>query len=330
MNNATHLDHQTDIKHKWYVKFNELNGIVIKVSARPINQPETFQPGVSIIETTNEIAGKIIQGTFPKKWARMVWDVILEEWKMSTETDVLHIQEIGIGIHKVVGKNPNNNDVYVRVFKDTNTVEVSVNIQNIKRSMNMGEISSISKNGDSLLNFYFCEKDNPDRLLQTVEIDPQLLISRKKLVFDIDQDIEWDSVSVFTRKLFTSYGIEYHQSKSELNNIFSGEQLLQRVTNAHINAHLTIVRDQENIKVLNNITEEKRYTIDSLKRIMFIVCDGHVDRPVGAFGIPGESLREQKPVDIKIKFDWPQRPVILYKSNTLLVNYLGEQHAQSR
>lgn len=328
MHNEQHLEYLTKHNSKWWVKFNKINGIILKVSAREIPEPDEYQENISIASTSNELIGQVIKRTLPKKWVRMVYDVVNEVWEPATETTTLHIEDRGISILKVTGKNPNNNDIYINVFKDTNTVEIKANRLHIQRSLNISQIDNISSSDSSLVNFYICAKHNPDRLLHVIEIDPITLIKERQLRFTIDKDIDWDNVSFFTRPMFTSYGIEYYNVSQNLNKQFVSDRLLQTVSFNDVEPHLTIVKSEGGVKILNRTTEDTSYTTASVNKIMFLVCDGHIDKPIGAFGVSGDKLREVIDVDIKTKFKWPEKPLIVYKSNTLSVNYVGETDAQ--
>ena len=329
MHSEQHLEYLTKNKPTWWVKFNTVNGIILKVSARAIKKPDEYQEGIGITSTSNDLIGQIIKRTLPKKWVRMVYDIVNEDWGPATETDTQQMQDRGIKIVEVTGKNPNSNDIYINVFKDENRVDIKANILHIQRSLNIGEINNISISDSSLVNFFICAKHNPDRLLHVIDVDPIALIKQKQLSFTIEQDIDWDNVSFFTRKMFTSYGIEYYDISRTLDVSFVQDRLLQTVSNNDVEPHLSIVKTPTGVRILNKITRDTSYTTASINNLTFLVCDGHIDRPVGAFGIPGETLREVKDVDIKTNFKWPDTPLIVYKSNTLSTNYLGETDAQS-
>jgi len=328
MHSERHLEYLTKHESKWWVKFNEINGIILKVSAREIPKPAEYQEGIGITSTSNDLIGQVIKRTLPKKWVRMVYDVVNEDWEPATETDTLQMQDRGIEIVEVTGKNPNNNDIYINVFRDLNRVDIKANLLHIQRSLNIGQINNISISESSLVNFFICAKHNPDRLLHVIDIDPIALIKQKQLSFDIEQDIDWDNVSFFTRKMFTSYGIEYYNYSKSAGSNFVTDRLLQTVSNNDVEPHLSIIKTPDGVRILNRITKDTSYTTTSVNKIMFLVCDGHIDKPIGAFGVPGDTLRQVVDVDIKTNFKWPDNPLIVYKSNTLSTNYIGETDGQ--
>ena len=89
-------------------------------------------------------------------------------------------------------------------------------------------------------------------------------------------------------------------------------------------------RSNININVVDNIlhidsdiSDKELYYFEGKNKLRFVVCDGSIDKLVGAFEVTSGQLL-QKNSTLSIGFDWPSKPILLYRNNYITVNTHGE------
>ena len=79
--------------------------------------------------------------------------------------------------------------------------------------------------------------------------------------------------------------------------------------------------------VTSKLNESQMYYFKGQTRLKIIVCDADADNFVGAFEIPTEVL-VQKQSSTETTFDWPAKPILIYKNNYVTIN-TGDIHEQN-
>jgi hypothetical protein len=271
----------------------------------------------------------LIKGTLALKACSVVWDVENEIWDIDLKTDVLSINHVNSNfLFNIKEKPATDADVFIRVYKNEHIVEVSVNIENIKKSMNLTAINEIANKENTLLNLYFTKKNDPDYLMQSIEVDPLLLFRRKSAQFRLLLD--WDDVSLFTRQIFKNYSLEIFERYIPTMVTENKNTLLQQAITSDRDAHLCITASGNTINIHSNIDAKQDYLLDKDRYVdsmlKFLVCDESIDNFVGAFEVPSHKIINEDDVSIDVDFDIPLNPLFIFKNKHMAVNFTGDSN----
>ena len=317
----------TDYKPKYFVKFNSQSGKVLQVARRDIT--DTGNEVELVIESDNPVVGEVISGKRSKRSLGALYDVEHNQWNIGEKSNRLVLRELSKRILEIENKPNPGVDIGVKVYKEDKSLEINANYSNIKRNMNLSDISEISKSSDvDLLNLYFTKKGDPDYLIDSIQVDPTILLRNKKLKYRLPDDItkhaDLENISIFTRPIFHEYGFQVLDKIVKSDEYLEKKQVLQIAGNEG-DCHVIIVKHGSNIKIQSFVSDSSD-TINVQDGVRFIVCSNHIDMPVGTFVLDAEDLYTQYQTMFELDFIWPQNPVIVYRSKGLVVNYLGETH----
>ena len=141
----------TDYKPKYFVKFNSQSGKVLQVARRDIT--DTGNEVELVVESDNPVVGEVISGKRSKRSLGALYDVEHNQWNIGEKSSRLVLRELSKRILEIENKPNPGVDIGVKVYKEDKSLEINANYSNIKRNMNLSDISEISKSSDvDLLN----------------------------------------------------------------------------------------------------------------------------------------------------------------------------------
>jgi len=324
MNNKRIIDSKpSDIKRTWFVKFNEKSGKTLRVSGKSMK--EDPHNGILVTETQNqELVSGLTSGKIDKSIIGIIWDPVNEKYDLGKKSNTLQIRELDNRLLKITDSNPTAKDIYIQFYKDPGILDISIDIRVVQQHFNLGDIHEISNTSSHLLDLYFTRRNDPDWLIKAVKIDPVLLFRHSRISIDISEIIDIldiDNMSVFTRPIFHSYGIEFNNKYVETDYSSSKRKLLQ-LSHTEGNAHLYITEvEPGKIKIISDIRPSLSYIFRGIEEQQFLVTDGTPDNIVGGFSLDVQSLLSKKEIYRDLYFKWPEQPTILYKNHFLNVKH---------
>ncbi len=321
----------TDYNPSYYVKFNSNTGKILQMSMTPI--PDEEEEDIIVIETYNSMAREVLSGKRSRRTIGPVFDIENRTWDIGAKSNVLIIKELSSRLLEVTNEKANTNvDIGIQLFKENLQLEIVANYHVIKKNMNLADIADISKSSDnSLLNLYFTKKGDPDYLIESVQVDPMILLHNRKLKYSLSSDItkhaDLDNISIFTRPIFHSYGLQVLDRLVESDYYMNKQQVLQ-VAGTSDTCHVMIMNHGDTVKIQSFVVEMDN-TAPRTKNVRFVVCDGEIDAPVGSFLVSTPSLYSGESFEVDIDFKWPRQPLIVYRSKGLVANYLGDTYGRT-
>jgi hypothetical protein len=309
-------------KHLWWIKFDQETGKIFRISPKPLKEDKHRR----VVASHNTLCKDIVAGKLAVRDCGMIWDMSQETWDIDKKSDVLVLKELGSQLLQIPHANPFACDIFVRIYKKQNVIEISVDAKNIKNSMNLSDINQIANTEHTLLNLYFTRKNDPDYLIESVEVDPVLLFKKKKIRFKVDtitKHADWDNISIFTRPIFKNYGFEIQDTIIESDYNRNIKTILQRATSVE-DAHIYLSVKDQLVTLNSTITIEQDYLVAGQKDLKFLVCDSIIDNIVGGFGVSSQDIVNMGRINVCIDFEWPKNALVVYKNKQLLVSYVGE------
>ncbi len=317
----------TEYKQKYYVKFNSNSGKILQLSmARLVEEPEEH---ILVVESEDDLIRKVLTGEVSRRAIGPVFDVENETWTVGEKSKTLVLKELTKRLLRIENKPNPNVDISIKVYKADKTIEIKANYGIIRKNMNLADIADISKSKDSgLLNLYFTRKNDPDYLIDSIQVDPMILLRNQKLRYRLPEDItkhtQIDNISIFTRPIFHKYSLQVLDKVVKSDYYMDKMQPLQ-VAHKVEECHIALLRDGTKLR-LQSFISQMDTTIVGSDFTRFLVCDEHIDNPVGVFDVAREDLLSGKTHDIDLEFNWPKKPLIIYKARGLVTSYLGDTY----
>jgi len=310
-------------KRKYYILFDQKTGKIKRIS----NSAQQVPHGMMQTQSWNPICKHIIKGTQSIKKYGMIWDIQEEKYDIDYRSTTLMIESIDNKLQPFSTEvDPTVSEMFVKVLYEDNQVLVEVNKDNIKNIKNLSDITEISTSENKLLDIFITKKLDPDYLIDIVEVDPLTLFKNGKQLIELNSDIstkvDWSNISLYSKSVFNNYGWTLQSSLNKNQQFLGTKRVLQRNTVADkSNININVV---DNIlHIGSDISENELYYFEGKNKLRFVVCDGSIDKLVGAFELTSGQLLQRNST-LSVGFDWPSKPILLYKNNYITVNTNGE------
>lgn len=309
---------------KWYIRFDKETGRILGIGPR---QFSIIDDKHDVIETTNPVCRELIGRKKNISKYAVHWDEVNNVFDIDIKSSVIDLKTIGDKLNQFnVGVNPSLCDLFMKIIRNTNKIVLTVNFMAIRQTLNLGQISSMKNEYTNLLDLYVCKKNDPDRLIGIVPINAIALFTEHRLSINVPKDIlkhinSWDDISVFTKPVFKTYGLEFTDVDSE----YGKNKKLHKIANATDASHI-------NMYVLNNkliidslVENDNKYYFDNKDTLQMHVSDKHIDNYVTTLTVSTEKLLNNK-IEIDLPSNWPKHPIFTFKNTELTVNYYGENN----
>jgi hypothetical protein len=310
---------------QWNVRFNPESGRILGISPQPFKQVNDNEQVVSV---TNNVCGELISGKKNMRRYAVHWDSINDRWDIDVKSDTLVLEIKGNELNQFTeGAHPVNSDVYVQVIRKENILRIKINLLTIRDSLNLGQINSIKNESPDILDLYVCRKNNPDYLVGIIPIDALELFNNRILHIDVPKNIvehinSWDDISIFTKPVFKTYGIEFTDLSAES---IQDHSKKHQISNSTLDAHINMYTLNDNLIIDNKITENMIHYFNNKKYMQFHVSDSHIDNYVTTLNVSVANLLYDDKTRLDLPANWPANPVIAFAETQLAVNYIMEK-----
>ena len=314
---------QNDNLRSYFVVFDTHSGKIHKINNSYV---ETINNAHTQIETVNSVCNDIIKGKKSLKKYGMVWDIVNEKWDIGKRSTTLIIESTH---NKLIpfDKNidPSTAEIFVKVFYDANKIVVEANRENITSIKNLSDITEISTTETNLLDIYVTRKNDPDYLINTINVDPLTLFKRGRqnifLKDSLSTHVDWENISLYAKSVFNTYGWSVQSINTRAALTGTHKVVQQSNVEDSFNININVVDNVMNIE--SKLTLAENYFFGGRNKMRFVVCNNHIDNLVGAFEVSTEQLLQDTST-VNINFKWPDNPILLYKNNYLAVSTHGE------
>jgi len=198
--------------HNFYVYFDEWSGEITAISNKVREQ--LHDP---YLKTTDPVVMDLMKGV--KNTKKYVVADLVDGFKLVEKKNYLRIKQAENYLSKLPKVKPTvNKDLNVVLYLSDYKVEVNVStdlIYQLTGKVNSSEVKIQRDNAYEKIVLYIVEKNNPIRLLETIEIDPVDLIEKGYILFDFSNlrnTIALADIDVLTRRIFRSYGLKIKQN----------------------------------------------------------------------------------------------------------------------
>ena len=308
---------------KWYIRFNKLSGRILSIGPRPLS---VINDKEEVAITDNQICKELITGRRNMSKFAVHWDEVNDKWEVDVKSSVIDLKTNGNKLNQFVeGINPSACDLYAKVIRTLNRITLKVNFMTIRDTLNLGQISSIKNEQTTLLDLYICKKNDPDQLIGIIPIDAVTLFKRHSISVTVPANIlrhinSWDEVTIFSKPVFKTYGIEFTDVNSNAND------KLHRTINTSGSSHINMYVLSNKLIIDSLLNEDTKHYLGNTKNLKMHVSNKNVDNYVTTLTLDTETLLMNKKLEIDLPGNWPSDPVFTFKNTELTVKYTKEQN----
>lgn len=297
----------------------DTNGKIRKINSSP---SELKDESLTQVESTNPICKKLIKGNTSLKKYGVIWDIVNEKWEIDRIDTRLTLKTIATS--KIIQFDHNidkkSAEIFVSIYTSDNTVVVYANKDRIKGMRNLTDIQEISTN--KTLDIFVTKKNDPDYLLTVLKLDPLTLFVKGSQVINLDTNIiehvDWNNISMYTKPVFNNYGCtligqKYTETGPVANTILQSQNAKDKdIININVVDNVLYVK--------SHLASDRDYYFGDYRYLKVLVCDNSPDKLVGSLDLPVDKLLSNKNYNTTIYFNWPKKPLLLYKNNYITIS----------
>jgi hypothetical protein len=305
----------------WWVRFNEHSGKILGISKKPIIESDKY----TILETKNKLCLDVLKHGSRNYVVR--WDPVSNGWELGDTHSRLYLTNYDFPFTDVSISEPLGASIQFQVSLSTNELYMYVDKEQVKAEFNLSEISSLVYDENKrYFDLYITTKNNPDRLLSTINVDTEQLFREGYMVYNLSTVTRWTNIkdiSIFVKKVFKKYSLEFLEHVVEVD--VDSSTPLDVIAGPSKESHITILKKNERqILILFNSEETQKFKLRALKHLKILVSDAKIDNVVGAFSIDTIHLVQYSSYLLDLDFNFPDEPVMIYRNKQISINYKGE------
>jgi hypothetical protein len=310
---------------QWNIRFNPESGRILGISPQPFKQVNDNEQVVSV---TNNVCRELVSGKKNMRKYSMHWDSIDNQWDIDVKSDTLVLEIKGNKLNQFTqGTHPEKNDVFVQVIRNENILRIKINLLTIRRSLNLGQINNIKNENPDILDLYVCRKNNPDYLIGVIPVDAIELFNKYVIYIDVPKNIiehinSWDDISIFTKPVFKTYGIEFTDMSADS---IQDHNKKHQVSNSSLDAHINMYTLNDNLIIDSKLDKDMMHYFNNKRYMQFHVSDSHIDNYVTTLNVSVAKLLYYNKVKLDLPANWPANPLIAFAETRLAVNYITEK-----
>lgn len=307
----------------WYIRFDKETGRILAVGPRTFS---IVNDNHAVIESTNQVCRDLVSGSRNMTKYAVHWDEVNSTWDVDVKSSVIELKTIGDKLNQFkVAENPSLCDLFIKIIRNTNKIALNVNFMSIRQTLNLGQINSIKNEYTNLLDLYICKRNDPDRLIGVVPIDAIKLFTKHRLSINVPADIlkhinSWDDISVFTKPVFKTYGLEFTDVDEHGEN-----KKLHKVTNTTDTSHINMYVLNNKLIIDSSINKDNKYYFGNKNTLQMHVSNKYIDNYITTLTVSTDRLLNNK-IEIDLPSNWPKDPIFAFKNTELTVNYYGEKN----
>jgi len=297
----TLLTNKTERKEptKWCVYFDEETGDVITVTSKP---HESVQ--YPYLKTTSDYARKVLMGIEdPRKFA--VVD-LSEGHKLIERGDVLRLREAENYLTRIPINNNLTHDVNIIFYVNSWKMEVNFSQETLYKMTGRRKFRDIKINPEKegrydKITLFLIKENDPNFLIDTIEVDPAELIVNGYLLFDMSSlrnVCGLGEVHVMTKKIFKHYGVKRksHFGQADFISRLSKRrnEAVIKEQNQDITTTFTVIkRDNDQYYLKSNFENPHESKIFN-DMILYLISKNNPNQLLGYVQVPIDEIGYQK------------------------------------
>ena len=332
MNNETilkPLPSREKSSRTWWVLFNKINGKISTISPRKINQGVIKNDDELIAEVNNPVCKDILKGKKNKNKYSVLWDFKNECWNLDIKSTTLVIRPNDNKLTPIDIGNPKEAcDIHITFFRQDFTLLISANLKNIAETMNLADIGFISTSENKLLDLFITKRNDPDYLVHIVPVNPEELLNQQRILVKLPQEInkviDWDNISIYTKPVFKTYGLDVYNGSGLQDSESRNKRVLHVGNFTRESSDINIYIHNEELYIDSKLTDTQMSYFGGKTKFNILVCDQEIDNLIGNLELNVSTLCGRKEYKLPIPKNWPKTPLLVHRNKKIKVSYTGD------
>lgn len=201
-----------DTPTEYYVYYNTWNGEISRISTTL--EEDNKEP---YVVTEDVAAAKILSGKIQiSDFIVSFVDDNSNDLSFMKKDNVLRLRSSELRLHQIPKAPLADWDIKLQIYKQSHKLQVEINPASIKKLTSFTYKKHLEISKDSDLTLYVIKHNNPEFLIDTIEIDPVELLENGNIIYDISTVTKYttyDDIGFITRRCFKNYYLEVLDSK---------------------------------------------------------------------------------------------------------------------
>jgi hypothetical protein len=192
-------------KKQFYVFYDEWTGAIIQIAS--IEQDDSDNP---YLLTDSYLAENILRGYENEKDYIVSFDDT-NELTLVKKDNIVRLRSSETNLHQLAKVKKDDWDIRVLVYAANNKLVIEVNPLSIRKLSNMTFNKKIIIDDNNDLSLYIVKHNNPDYLIDTIDVDAQELLDNGNIIYDITsirKHVSLADLGFLTRRCFKNYYLD--------------------------------------------------------------------------------------------------------------------------
>lgn len=288
---------------KFYVYYNDWTGQIVSVGRREIEDAKA-----PFIVTDDPVAQRIMSGEANEHYYTVAM-TRNDEFEIMEKDETVRLRELEEELFEVPRVKLENWDVRAKIYTKNKKIVFEINDNSLRRLSSFKLRRDLKVESEHSLQFFITERNNPDKLIETVDIEPVALLKSKNICInaeDLLKYINLNDIGILTRRQFENYYFELVDDKyieTDLDtNVYKNDQI-HRAEYVD-DCHLSFVQTDTSLILKSNVAAEQFDDLGLYDRFMtFYIVGATPDEFIDRIHINVAKLRIGQPIKFQADFD---------------------------
>ena len=201
-----------DTPTEYYVYYNTWNGEISRISTSIEEDNKEPYVVTDDVAAARILSGKIQISDFIVSFV----DDNSNNLSFMKKDNVLRLRSSELRLHQIPKTPLADWDIKLQIYKQSHKLQVEINPNSIKKLTSFTYKKHLEISKDSDLTLYVIKHNNPEFLIDTIEIDPVELLENGNIIYnisDVTKYTTYDDIGFITRRCFKHYYLEVLDSK---------------------------------------------------------------------------------------------------------------------
>ena len=289
-------------KKQFYVFYDEWTGTIIRITS--VEMTDSDYP---YLLTDSFIAENILKGYENEKDYIVSFDDN-NELELVKKDNVVRLRSSETNLHQLSKVKKDDWDIRVLVYAGNNKLVVEVNPLSIRKLSNMTFNKKIIIDDNNDLSLYIVKHNNPDYLIDTIDVDAQELLDNGNVIYDITsirKHVSLTDLGFLTRRCFKNYYLDIFNSPLNIaqQSLVKNFSYIHRYAeHTHNQGHINITQQGDFLTITTPLSSGELTDIGLHEDKLWVYLVGDTpDEYYGSIPINIRELKTKKKCAIKIQ-----------------------------
>ncbi len=290
---------------KFWVYYNDWTGQILSVGRHEIDGNKA-----PFIVTDDPIAQKIIDGVANEHYYNVALDRD-NTFKVMEKDETVRLRQLEEALFEIPPVKLSKWDIRCKIYNVNKKMVFEINDNSLRRLSSFKLKRELKVESEHSLQFFITERNNPDKLLEIIDIEPEALLKNKNICINVEDLLKYINladIGILTRRQFENYYFEVINDKyieTDIStNVYKNDQI-HRALNIDISdSHVSFVQHDGYISLSSNVSAEQLDDLGLYDRFMtFYIVGTTPDDLIDQLSINMAKLRVGQAISFEADFD---------------------------